>query len=168
MANISASVLSQSNASNYANTPIFNALMQQVTANKAQCNNNHNCMLQQFAMMTTNPHGAQQFSSQCSGQPAFRPQATTQHNFVPPAIPMLAPAQQWGQPPRGGGRGSNHSYNGCRRRNPHGPAQQGAPIPFVGGSQIIPYILAGILANKLLRKGLAPHGYYECKNTPGL
>jgi hypothetical protein len=27
---------------------------------------------------------------------------------------------------------------------------------------------AGILANKLLRKRLAPHGYYECKHTPGL
>jgi hypothetical protein len=27
---------------------------------------------------------------------------------------------------------------------------------------------AGILANKLLRKRLAPHGYYECKQTPGL
>jgi hypothetical protein len=27
---------------------------------------------------------------------------------------------------------------------------------------------AGILANKLLRKRLAPHGYHECVNTPGL
>jgi hypothetical protein len=27
---------------------------------------------------------------------------------------------------------------------------------------------ARILANKLLRKCLAPHGYYECKQTPGL
>jgi hypothetical protein len=27
---------------------------------------------------------------------------------------------------------------------------------------------SGILANKLLRKRLAPHGYYECKQTPGL
>ncbi len=27
---------------------------------------------------------------------------------------------------------------------------------------------AGILANKLLRKGLELHGYYECVNTPGL
>jgi hypothetical protein len=27
--------------------------------------------------------------------------------------------------------------------------------------------LAEILANKLLQKCLAPHGYYECKNTPG-
>ncbi len=27
---------------------------------------------------------------------------------------------------------------------------------------------AGILANKLLKKRLAPHGYYECKQTPGL
>ena len=27
---------------------------------------------------------------------------------------------------------------------------------------------AGILANKLLKQRLAPHGYYECANTPGL
>jgi len=27
---------------------------------------------------------------------------------------------------------------------------------------------AGILANKLLRKRLVPHGYYECVNTPGM
>jgi hypothetical protein len=27
---------------------------------------------------------------------------------------------------------------------------------------------AGILANKLLRRRLLPHGYYECPNTPGL
>jgi hypothetical protein len=27
---------------------------------------------------------------------------------------------------------------------------------------------AGILANKLLCKRLAPHGYYECKQMPGL
>jgi hypothetical protein len=27
---------------------------------------------------------------------------------------------------------------------------------------------AGILANKVLRKRLKPHGYYECVNTPGL
>ena len=27
---------------------------------------------------------------------------------------------------------------------------------------------AGILANKLLKKCLAPHGYHECKQTPGL
>ena len=27
---------------------------------------------------------------------------------------------------------------------------------------------AGILANKLLRKCLLPHGYYKCNSTPGL
>jgi hypothetical protein len=27
---------------------------------------------------------------------------------------------------------------------------------------------AGILADKLLRKRLLSHGYYECANTPGL
>ena len=27
---------------------------------------------------------------------------------------------------------------------------------------------ACILANKLLKRGLAPHGYFKCKQTPGL
>ena len=27
---------------------------------------------------------------------------------------------------------------------------------------------SGIIANKLLRKRLRPHGYFEVKNTPGL
>jgi hypothetical protein len=30
------------------------------------------------------------------------------------------------------------------------------------------FVQAGILANKLLRKRLKPHGYYKCVNTPGL
>jgi hypothetical protein len=54
MDNLSATVLLQSTASNNANTAIFNALMQQVTMNKAQRNTNHMHMLQQFAMMMTN------------------------------------------------------------------------------------------------------------------
>jgi hypothetical protein len=111
MANLSASFLLQSNASNNANTAIFNASMQQVAANKAQCNNDHNCMLQQFAMMTTNQPGGHHFAGQLMGQPAFWPQAATQRNFVPAAIPMLAPAQQWGSPPGGGGRGGSRSCN---------------------------------------------------------
>ena len=41
MANLSPSVLTQSNASNDANTAIFNASMQQMAANKAQCNQEH-------------------------------------------------------------------------------------------------------------------------------
>jgi hypothetical protein len=64
MANLSASILLQSNTSNNGNTVIFNASMQQVAANEAQRNNNHNCMLQQFAKMTKNQPGTQNFASQ--------------------------------------------------------------------------------------------------------
>jgi hypothetical protein len=53
MANLSATVLLQSTASNNANTAVFNASMQQVAANEAQCNSNHNHMMQQFEMMLT-------------------------------------------------------------------------------------------------------------------
>jgi hypothetical protein len=77
MANLSASVLLQSTASNNANTAVFNALLQQGAANKAQHNANHMHMLQQFAMMMTNQPGVQQFAGQIIGQPAARPQAAT-------------------------------------------------------------------------------------------
>jgi hypothetical protein len=52
-ANLSATVLSQSTTSNDSNTVIFNASMQQIAANKAQRNSDPNCMMQQFAMMST-------------------------------------------------------------------------------------------------------------------
>jgi hypothetical protein len=147
MANLSASVLSQSTALNNVNTAIFNVPMQQVAANKSQCTQEHNHMVQQFAMMATAPSATQQFAGQQVGQP----QATTQHNFIPQTIPNFASTQQWGQPP-GGACDSNCSCNGCGRRNPPSPAEPGAPLPFVGGNQMIPfnnrvtipYILAGM------------------------
>ncbi len=142
MANLSASVLLQSTASNDANTAIFYSLMQQVAANKAKRNANHMHMLQQFAMMTANQPSIQQFAGQITGQPATRPQAATQHNFVPQAIPVLPPAQQWGQLHGGGGCGGSCSRNGCGRLNPRNPMQPGALVPFVGGNQMIPYIPA--------------------------
>ena len=64
IANLSASALTQSYASNDANTDIFNASMQQMAANEAQHNNEHARMLQQFATMTTNQPGPQQFANQ--------------------------------------------------------------------------------------------------------
>jgi hypothetical protein len=92
MSNLSALVLLQLTATNDTNTAFFNALMQQVTANKSQRNANHMHMLQQFAIMMTNQPGVQQIAGQITGQPAARPQAATQHNFVPQAIPVLPPA----------------------------------------------------------------------------
>ncbi len=97
--------------------------------------------MQQFLMMSTSP--AALFAGQHTGQPARRTQAATQHNFIPQAILILVPAQQWGQPP-GGGRGCTCSHNGHGHRNPRGPAQQGAPVPFIGGKQMIPYIPAAV------------------------
>jgi hypothetical protein len=46
MANLAASVLSQTKASNNANTDIFNASMNKGATNEAQCNNNHNRRMQ--------------------------------------------------------------------------------------------------------------------------
>ncbi len=143
MANLAASVLLQLMASNKANTAIFNALMQQIAANKAQGNNNHKRMMQQFAMLLTAPTTTLQFAGLITGQQAGRPQAATQCSFIPQAVPIVTPAQQWG-PPADRGCGSTRSRNGCGHRNPCGLAQQGAPVPFVGRNQMIPYIPAGV------------------------
>jgi hypothetical protein len=144
VANLSATNLSQSTALNNANTAIFNALMQQVATNEAQRNANHMHMLQQFTMMTASQPGIQQFAGQVTGQPAARPQAATQCNFVPKTIPLLPPTQQWGQPRGGGGCGGSRSRNGRGRFSSHNPVHLGAPVPFVGGNQMIPYIPVGI------------------------
>ncbi len=143
MANLATSVLLQTTALNNPNTAVFNASMNQLAANETQRNKDHNCIMQQFAMLSTAPTAAPQFAGLITGQQAGWSQAATQPNCIPQAIPILAPAQQWGQPP-GSGRGRTRSRNGRGRRNPRWVAQQRAPIPFVGGNQMIPYIPAGM------------------------
>ncbi len=51
-------------------------------------------MIQQFVMLSTVPTAALQFAGLIAGQQAGRPQAATQRNFIPQAVPILAPAQQ--------------------------------------------------------------------------
>jgi hypothetical protein len=75
---------------NNANTAIFNVSMQQVAANKVQCTQERNRMVQQFVMMLTTPPAAQQFA----GHQVGWPQAATQSNFIPQVIPNFAPTQQ--------------------------------------------------------------------------
>jgi hypothetical protein len=139
MANLTSSVITQSNAANNANTAMLNASMQQMAANKAHRNNEHARMIQQFAMMTTNQPGQQQFATQ------NRLRVTAGGGVL--SIPVLAPTQQWSPvqqwvPPGGRGReGRSSTGRGCRyQREP----AQGAPLPFVGGNQMIPYIPTGI------------------------
>jgi hypothetical protein len=139
IANLTASVITQSNAANDANTAMFNASMQQMAANEAQRNNDHARMIQQFAMMTTNQPGQQQFATK------NKLRVTAGGGAL--SIPVLAPTQQWSQaqqwvPPGGRGRGgrSNTRRGRCNQRRP----AQGAPLPFVGGNQMIPYIPAGV------------------------
>jgi hypothetical protein len=86
MANLSASVLTQLTVLNNANTAAFRASMQQVVANKAQRNTKHNCMMQQFAMMTTAQPAVQQlarnFMSQTSAQPLAAPCTFAPHTIL--------------------------------------------------------------------------------------
>ena len=137
MANLSASVLTQSSASNDANTAIFNASIQQMAANEAQRNAEHAQMMQQFALMQTASNTA----------PAFRPQ--TQRNVVPGVIPVLPATQQWNF--GGTGRG-----NGGRSRSGRGrrPQRQGIAPAAQIGSHTIPYIPAG-----------AQHGNGRARNS---
>ena len=130
----------QSNASNDASTAIFNASMQQMAANKVQRNNEHAQMIQQFEMMTTYQPRPQQFATQ------NRLGVTAGGGGL--SLPVLAPTQHWAltqqwAPPGGGGHSGNRSRTGCGHRNQRGPAQ-GAPVPFVGGDLMIPYIPAGV------------------------
>jgi hypothetical protein len=111
MANLSASVLLQTTASTEANTTQLKASMQQIAANKTQSNREHALMMQQFAMMSTTN----------TVNPTFCPQPMTQRNFVPSAITMPAPHQQW-TPLGGGGCGSGRARSGrghCPARIPH-------------------------------------------------
>ena len=124
MANLSASVLTQSSASNDANTAIFNASIQQMAANEAQRNAEHAQMMQQFALMQTNT------------APAYRP--ATQRSIIPGTIPVLPPAQQWNFGTTG--RGTSGRSRSHRDRRP--PRQGIAPLA-PAGNQTIPYILAG-------------------------
>jgi hypothetical protein len=111
MANLSASVLTQSTASNEANTAIFNASIQQMAANEAKRNADHTRMMQQFMLMQTASNTA----------PAPFPQTNTQSNPVLSTIPVLGQTQQWApQGYQSGGRGnSSPSRRGGRRNPPH-------------------------------------------------
>jgi hypothetical protein len=125
MANLSASVLTQSSASNDANTSVFNAAIQQMAANEAQRNADHTRMMQQFAMMSTTP------------QTGIRPAAATQRQVIPSAIPVL---QQW-TPTGTAGRGtSSRPRGGYRGRRPVRP---GVAAPFAPPNAVIPYIPSG-------------------------
>ena len=126
MANLSASVLTQSSASNDANTAIFNASIQQMAANEAQRNAEHTQMMQQFALMQTGSNVAATYRQ------------GTQRNVVPSTIPVLPPAQQWNFGSAGRG-GSGRSRSGRGRRAP----RQGLAPPAQMGNQTIPYIPAG-------------------------
>jgi hypothetical protein len=77
MANLSALVLTQSSASNNANTAIFNASIQQIAANEAQRNAEHTQMMHQFALMQTAGNSA----------PAYSP--ATQISVILSTIPVL-------------------------------------------------------------------------------
>ena len=128
MANLSASVLTQSSASNDANTTVFNAAIQQMAANGAQRNADHTRMMQQFSMMST------------TAQTGIRPATATQRQIIPSAIPVLGNTQQWpptGTVVRGGSNRSRGGYRGRRNTRP------GVPAIFTMPNAVIPYIPSG-------------------------
>jgi hypothetical protein len=68
MANFSTSVSTQTTMSNDANRSLINASLQQFSINENMCNQQHQQMMQQFAILGTN---------------------ATAHNFVPPAAQVF-------------------------------------------------------------------------------
>jgi hypothetical protein len=128
MANLSASVLTQSSASNDANTTVFNAAIQQMAANEAQRNADHARMMEQFAMMSTNTNTA------------IRPTAATHRQIIPTTIPVLQ-SNQWTPPNSNRGTGSR-SRGGNRGRR--APPRQSVQAPFPASAAVIPYIPGGV------------------------
>ena len=133
MANLSA----QTAASIEANATQINASLQQLTANNTQLHQQQQAMMQQMAMLTTNATAA-------------RPTA-----YVPPVTYTAPPTQLYAAPPlqglytpRGGGRGGARSRGGRGHPRGRGNGAPGQimlpPLPYVGGTGIIPYIPVGI------------------------
>ncbi len=129
MANLSASVLTLSSASNDANTVVFNASIQQMVANETRRNKDHARMMQKFPLMQTAGNIT----------PAYRPPANTQRNFIPSTIPALG-LTQWAPPtaPTSARVGGSCSRTTRGRR----PPSQGTP-PLPAGGQNIPYLPTG-------------------------
>ncbi len=120
MSNLSTSVSAQTTALNNANTFLINASLQQFAVNKNMCNQQHQQMMQQFVMLSTN---------------------ATAHNFNPPAAQVFNQQHQnyGGQCNRGHTGG--HSQGG-RGRPSRAPAAGGTIIPYFSPtlSGAIPYI----------------------------
>jgi hypothetical protein len=121
-----------------------NATLQQMAMNQAQLQQQQQQMMQQMAMMLFAPR--QNAGRNTTHVP---PPAATQAYAPPPWAPM--PYQQGFQQPGGhfaiqqhGGRGGRS--RGGRIRHAKGGGRGGIPVPmpFIGGTQMIPYILGGM------------------------
>jgi hypothetical protein len=124
MANLSASTSAQTTVSNDTNMSLINASLQQFVANKNMRNQQHQKMMQQFAMLSTN--------------------ATT-HNFIPLAAWVFNQQHQnYGGQRNGGCTGG--SSQGGRGPPSRTPAAGGTIIPYVPPTLpgAIPFINPGI------------------------
>ena len=133
MANLSA----QTTASIEANATQINASLQQLAANNTQLHQQQQAMMQQMAMLMTNATAAH--------PTAYVPPVTY---TAPPTQIFAAPPLQGLYTPRGGGRGGARSQGGRGRSRGRGNGAPGQimlpPLPYVGGTGIIPYIPVGI------------------------
>ena len=133
MANLSA----QTTASIEANATQINASLQQLAANNTQLHQQQQAMMQQMAMLMTNATVAR--------PTAYVPPMTY---TAPPTQIFAAPPLQGLYTPRGGGCGGARSRGGRGRPSGRGNGAPGQimlpPLPYVGGTGIIPYIPVGI------------------------
>jgi hypothetical protein len=137
-------LLAQTMASLEANAKYLNALLQQLAANNYQLNQQQQAIiLQQMVMLSMNP-----------------PPVTMAHTFVLQATQIIAPPpiqgynqqyqHQFQQPhqqqfhQQGGGHGGGScGRHAQRNRGGQGHGQM-APIQYIGGNQMIPYISSGV------------------------
>jgi hypothetical protein len=127
-----------------------NASLQQMVANQAQLHQQQQQMMHQMAMISfTPPQGTVgRINTRLRVSPAAPPTSYTPPAWAPHAAPPTSYAPPaWASPqfqlPYQGGCGGR-SRGGCiRRARGGGRGAMPAPMPFIGGQHMIPYIPSG-------------------------
>ncbi len=128
-----ANLLLQTAATINANKTQVNASLQQMEATQAQLQQQQQQMMQQMVMMSFTPQ-----------------QVAAPAQYIPAPIQYNSMFQQqqgtWYAGTRTGGRGRGGSRGGRSRRGRsggRGGMMMPAPMPFIGGTQMIPYLPIG-------------------------
>ena len=151
MANLSL----QTAATLEANRTEVNASLQQMAANQAQLHQQQQQMMHQMAMISFTPQQGTvgRINNRVRVSPAAPPTSYAPPAWAPHAAPptSYAPPPAWAPPqfqqpyqgPQQGGRGGRSHGGRIRRARGGGRGAMPAPMPFIGGQHMIPYIPRG-------------------------